>query len=275
MDLSLFRRYSITGILRKEIPYLFTFSNVLIISAVLGGIQVFITIFLEPHGTDEYEATFRNLRLAGFSICFIGPFLLFYGIDMLIKKWQQNSWYVYNEVISKTLLTVAIATASFFYNITVINSISPTFQRWIDHLTIFAWPYIPLFIPFIILVYIFLFHRSKPVQKKVHIRGENKDDKLHIAERQFLYAVSDQNYVTIYYKKGDQVVKKQMRSSLQAIEDQLDSAVRIHRSYLINPTHLISMEGNARKRTANLDYIGNAIPVSASFDESALPNDFQ
>lgn len=270
-----FKRYSITEFLKKEIPYLFTFSNVLVISALLGGIQVFITIFLEPHGTDEYEATFRNLRLAGFAFCFIGPFLLFYGIDMLIKKWQQNSWYVYNEMISKILLIIAIATASFFYNITVINSISPTFQRWFDHLTIFAWPYIPLFIPVIILTYILLFHRSKPVQKKILIRGENRDDKLQIAEQQFLYAESDQNYVTIYYKKGDQVEKKLMRSSLLAIEDQMESAVRIHRSYLINPAHLVSMEGNARKRTANLDHIGNSIPVSASFDESMLPNDFQ
>lgn len=263
----------LSQLLTRRISYLFTFKNVLFISFFLGGIQVFVTVFLEPHGTGDYQAPYRNLRLAGFALCFVFPFLIIYGIEKWIYNLQGKVWKVYQEVISKILLGISIATLSYFYNITVINSISPSLHRWVEHMLVFAWPYVPLFIPFLIIIYATLYKNHSPEENKLIINGQNQDDILKITESQFIYAESDQNYVTIYYKNGNQIKKKLMRSSLQDIEDQIGHAVRLHRSYLINPIHLKSITGNKRKRTATLKNIDSTIPVSTNFDEVSVLKD--
>ncbi len=226
---------AISLLLRKRIPYLFTLKNVLFISIFLGGIQVFITVYLEPHGTGGYQVSGRNLKLAGFAICFVFPSLIFYGIERLIYNLQNKVWKLYQEVISKILISISIATASYFYNINVINSIPPSLQGWVEHMAVFALPYIPIFIPFLIIIYLILLRGHSPKENKLIITGQNHDDVLKIIESQFVYAESDQNYVKIFYKKGEQIDSKFMRSSLQNIEDQIKIAVRVHRSCLINP----------------------------------------
>lgn len=252
-------------------PYLFTWKNVLAVSAFLGGIQVFITIFLEPHGTGEYVAPYRNLRLAGYATCFIFPFLLFYGLERWIYNLQHQKWAIWQEVVSKTLIIVSIATASYFYNITVVNSISPSLTRWADHMIIFAWPYIPLFIPFMVIIYMILYRRHEPEVHKLTINGQNKGDKLTIPESDFIFAESDQNYVTIVYLAGDEKPEQQLiRSSLRAVHVQVPFAKRIHRSYLINPLHLKSVEGNKRKQSAIMNFVEKPLPVSTEWDKEEL-----
>jgi hypothetical protein len=262
--------FDLLSLLNKKIPYLFTLRNVLVISLFLGSVQVFLTIFLEPHGTGEYQASFRNLRLAGFILCFIFPFLMIYGVEHRIVKLQRNVWRVYQEIVSKFLLVVLISTASYFYNITIINSISPSWEGWNNHMLVFAWPYIPIFIPFMVIIYLILLRYYSEEEKKLIIKGKNQDDLLEIAESQFIYAESDQNYVSIYFKKDEDIDKQLMRSPLQDIEDQIENSVRVHRSYLINPNHVISVEGNKRKKVAILDGIESPIPVSANFAEDTL-----
>lgn len=256
--------------LTKKIPYPYTWINVLAISALLGGVQVFITIFLEPHGTDDYNAPYRNLRLAGFALCFIFPFLLFYAIERLIYKWQNRRWFIYNEIISKSLLFVAISTASFFYNISVINTISPTFDRWADHMLLFAWPYLPIFIPLIIIFYVHFYKNGRREPKLIKITGENKEDELEVAEQNFVYAESDQNYVTLFYLREEELEKKIIRSSLQAVDDQINPSLRIHRSYLINPGHLKSIKGNKRQRFVILRHVDDPLPVSTNLDKNEI-----
>ncbi len=260
----------LSQLLSRRIPYLFTLKNILLISFFLGGIQVFVTIFLEPHGTGDYKAPYRTLRLAGFALCFVFPSIIIYGIEKWLYNLQNQVWKVYQEITSKLLLGIAIATASYFYNITVINTISPSIERWIEHMLVFAWPYVPLFIPFIIIIYAILYRNHSPDEKDLTITGQNQDDILKITESQFIYAESDQNYVTVYFKNGKQVDKKLIRSPLQAIEDQIGFAVRVHRSYLINPAYLQSLKGNKRKRTAILKDVDSIIPVSANFEEDSL-----
>ena len=257
-------------LLAKRIPYLFTAKNVLFISSFLGAIQVFVTIFLEPHGTDDYQVPGHNFLLSGYALCFVIPFFIIYRIEKWLYSLQNQVWKVYQEIISKIILSIGIATASYFYNITIINSITPSLERWIEHMLVFAWPYIPLFIPFMIIIYAILYKYHSPDENELIITGQNQDDVLEITESQFIYAESDQNYVTVYFKNGKQIDKKLIRSPLQAVEDQLGFAVRVHRSYLINPAYLESLKGNKRKRTAILKGVDSIIPVSPNFEEDSI-----
>lgn len=256
--------------LSKQIPYPYTWVNVLAISALLGGMQVFITIFLEPFGTAEFDAPYRNLRLSGYILCFIIPFFLFFSGERFIYKFQNKKWYLYQEIISKTLLCLIIITACYFYNITVINSISPSFSRWLNFTLMFAWPYLLVLIPLVIVLYKGLLKNKKSTDKPVAIVGENKGDRLDISEQDFIYAESYKNYVTIFYLEQDQLREKVIRSSLKAVDDQITSSMRIHRSYLINPLYLKEVKGNKRRQFAILHHTDTPLPVSSDIDKDEL-----
>jgi ribosomal protein L25 (general stress protein Ctc) len=263
-------------IVTKEIPFSLTWVHVVIISSLIGGLFVFITLYFEPHGTDGYQVPYRNLLLSGYALCHIIPYLLFYGLERRAYQWKANRWQVYDELISKSGLIIAMATASWFYNIRVINDISPTWSRWAEHLIYYGLPYIPLLAPAAILLHIYFSKRSNYAvakdQNMITIHGKNREDHLEIAEDQFIYAESDQNYVTIFFLEDGEVEKKVIRSTLKNVQRQVAKSERIHRSYLINPNHLKRLTGNKRQRFADLHHIENPIPISAEHDHSTLKN---
>lgn len=104
------------------------------------------------------------------------------------------------------------------------------------------------------------------------IRGRNAQDRLELAPAQFVYAEALQNYVTVVFLDGDQLDRQVMRATLAEIARQLPEALRIHRSFLVNPQHVLSMPGNRRKRMAIVRFVGQPLPVSPGFfDRSTQP----
>ncbi len=87
----------------------------------------------------------------------------------------------------------------------------------------------------------------------------------------FVYAQSEGNYVTIYHLEDGALVQKLIRLSLKQLEIQLENLSQIkrcHRSYLINIQHIITIKGNARSLTIQLDKVSENIPVSRSFSKA-------
>ena len=267
---------ALLNVVSKEIPFTLRWVHIFAISTFIGGLFVFITLYFEPHNTDEYQVPYRNLLISGYAFCHIIPYLLFYAMERKIYCRRGNKWYVYDELISKSGLVISMVTASWFYNITVINDISPTWSRWFEHIIYYGLPYIPLLAPAAILLHIYFYKAGKREPENsenvISIKGKNKEDYLEITESQFIYAESDQNYVTIYFLKDGKVDKKIFRSTLKDIQKQINQSKRIHRSYLINPKHLKRVTGNKRQRFAYLKHIEDSIPVSIELDKSTLKN---
>ena len=156
--------------LRRDIPFPFGWRNTLILGGGMGAMLVTITLLLEPFGTGRYEASWRTLRIAGYGVCVVLPFLVCHDLDRLLYAWQGRRWRCWRSC-------------------SLAGSRNP--------------------------------HRAP---------GSHWWCAAAIAA----------------------------------------SCFAIHRSYLVNPAHVLRIDGNARKREAILDGFDRRLPISAGFDPTAL-----
>lgn len=102
------------------------------------------------------------------------------------------------------------------------------------------------------------------VNKSVSVKLEN--EVLELIPDEFIFAKSDGNYVTFYFKKDFKVVKMLKRISLKNLEEQIgeDSSlfIRTHRAFLVNIKHISKMSGNAQGYLLFFEMIDFPVPVS-------------
>ncbi len=99
----------------------------------------------------------------------------------------------------------------------------------------------------------------------VTIKGENKLDILKIKKSELICISNAQNYVEIFYLKNNVLHSKLIRSSLKALQEDLDFLFQVHRSHLINPSHFKSWKD---QNTIYLTEI--ELPVSKSYKKQLL-----
>lgn len=105
-------------------------------------------------------------------------------------------------------------------------------------------------------------HKSPLPQKK-----ETPVEKFEgVSLPNLLFIKSLDNYSEFHYLNNGQVEKKVIRKSLLSVEDYLSKKgfIRVHRSYIVNKTHIDSMIGNANKSFLQLKKQERLIPVSRS-----------
>lgn len=237
---------------------------VLLISLLLGLFQFVVLITLEPFGTDRYEDAHAHLKLLGYTFCFVLPFMMVYALERRVLAKLDNLWNPILELGFKVLLTALIAISSYFYNIYVVNSIAPSLYNALSYISDYFLPNMLVFLPLILLVYFFLFKKKG----KLKIKGENKGDILSLHPDSFIYAVAQQNYVTIYYDSNFGVKKCTMRSTLKNLEEQLLDVLRIHKSYIINVNYIERFVGGQKDRFVFLEQMDRPLPVSRHCDVS-------
>ncbi|WP_170837022.1 LytR/AlgR family response regulator transcription factor [Aquimarina amphilecti] len=104
--------------------------------------------------------------------------------------------------------------------------------------------------------------------RKVLLKSSLKKESFLVVLAKVIYVKSEDNYVNIYYEEDQEIKKKVMRNTLSSVFGQLESMIRVHRSYIINPSYISSLEGNAQNGKVRLDNIEEVIPVSKTyFDE--------
>ena len=111
-------------------------------------------------------------------------------------------------------------------------------------------------------------------KERITIQSDvQKSDRLVINLDDFLFARSDNNYVSIFYLHEGAFERQLLRLSLKSLEQQLAknlSIVRCHRSYLVNKSKIKNMEGNARSLNLQIEHYEGLIPVSRSFPKEQL-----
>lgn len=238
------------------------------ISSIIAGQIWFIILFLEPSGTDQYEASYRTLRLSGYVVCIILPFLLIHRIESWLFNKRYSIRRAYHGLLFKTLLVLLILSSAYLYNGLIVNESALTLPDFFDFVLLIGLPYIPLVLPAAVLAHL-LMNRIKTREvsddRQMVIRGRNQDEYLRLEESDFLYAEAVQNYVTIHFMENDYLQKVTFRATLKEIQKQIPVAEQMHRSYLVNPGHVQCIEGNSRKRFAQLLHVNHCIPVSPSY----------
>lgn len=89
---------------------------------------------------------------------------------------------------------------------------------------------------------------------------------LSVVPEQLLYVEADDNYATFHWVEDGRLQKRMLRGNLKSIEIQLNSPriVRCHRSYLVNVSAIVQVEGNTNGYRLYLRDSDVLIPVSRS-----------
>jgi len=158
----------------------------------------------------------------------------------------------------------------------VVNFESPSFEEWSFHLALIGLPMIVLLAPFAVLLHTWFQFRAEQQpfagMDTITITGKNNEEKFELPFKNFIYAESQQNYVSVYYLKHGELKTIVIRNTMKEVNRQIRKAIRIHRSYIVNPLHLKKIKGNARKRFAIIRHVKKPVPVSASLSNSMLSN---
>ncbi len=99
----------------------------------------------------------------------------------------------------------------------------------------------------------------------IEIKSRLKNEHLKFYPSQFIYAVSDGNYVVFYLKKEEGIVKAIIRNSMNEVESELSAipyVVRTHRAYLVNLQKVLQQKGNKLSYRLRLEGIAEEIPVA-------------
>ncbi|MBL7471433.1 LytTR family DNA-binding domain-containing protein [Robertkochia sediminum] len=253
--------------LNRSIAFTASWKYTFLIALILGALISFILIFLQPFDTYQHNISNKNLLLSGYGLCIAIPVLLIHFPELFWYRSQRSKWYLFNELLILAVGLLLITALCFVYNNVVINGYPVTWAYFWEWLMTFGLP----FVPFIMPVWIYLRFRFSGVtiaqdiadMAPIIIEGENVNEQLQFTPEQFIFAQVQSNYVDIYLLNDQKKAEKHvLRSTLSALVDQIPHAEQVHRSYLVNPQYITSLEGNTRKGAAVLQHIADPIPVS-------------
>ena len=107
----------------------------------------------------------------------------------------------------------------------------------------------------------------------VVIKSDNIKESLKINMRDFIYAKSDDNYSSIFYKNNGKISKALFRITLKKLEnqfDQFDFTIRCHKSFIINIDHIKEIEGTSQNYRIIMKEVDIQVPVSRNFPKSII-----
>lgn len=107
----------------------------------------------------------------------------------------------------------------------------------------------------------------------IRFHDEKGDLRLTVRQEYLFYIESSDNYVNIYYKKGNKLIHTMIRTSLKALEEQLRDygIVRCHRAYLVNMGNIKIVRKEHDGLIIDFDIEGAAdIPVSKTYCEQVM-----
>lgn len=107
--------------------------------------------------------------------------------------------------------------------------------------------------------------KPNPTNELIKIESRLKKENLSFSLNEFIYAVSDGNYVNFHLLQNGQIRKVIIRNSINDIEQQLakfPNIIRVHRAYIVNIDMVRTMRGNSLGYQLKLVGVTEEIPVS-------------
>lgn len=264
---------NVTSWLRKELDFVPNWKRAAFTGLGLGLVLSLLMILLQPFDTYQYQSPYKNLELLGYTPCIVLSMLLMVPLENWFFHRQGQRWQIWNEILVILLGGVVMMTASHIYNVLTISGGVPSLRSWWLFIKGFGLPF------FIFLAPMWAVVRQKlkappttttaDTEDLLLIKGQNKGEELELSGNNFLYAKAQQNYMEIHYWDDRGIPQKQiLRLTLAQLQQQIPGAQQIHRSYLINPTHVSDITGNTRKRFVLLNTEQISLPVSPKYYEA-------
>lgn len=246
---------------KKPHRYVKTWKTKLWVTVIFFIAISFMLLFLEPFKTGESP----KILVLGYSVCVLGAYIIVLLLEALIFK-QKRYWQLQNEVVVAIIFFILSALGVYWYDLVVIKAQAFHWNGLLSFTGRVTLPFTIILLPFIIWL---RHHYGKiyelPDQYQVVIKGNVKSDVLEMDRRNILYVKSSDNYVVVKYIEGGVFKEALLRSTLAQVGEQLPEFQKCHRSYIVNPLHLVAVEGNQKKAYLKLDQLKEDIPLSKTY----------
>jgi hypothetical protein len=184
-----------------------------------------------------------------------------------IQNWKiklTKRWTLFDEISFVLIFSLIAQIGSFLYYSSDI--VRGKLGYWEFTLEI----YFPIFLILLsILVFVrWLLIKNKPSlssSETVLIKGDNKRDVLQINFSDLVCITSADNYIEVNYLKEGLLHKKLLRNTLKNIQDDFPSLIKVHRSCLINPAHLIEWKSAKALVLTQME-----VPTTKTYKEGIL-----
>jgi len=254
-----------------------------VISAISLTI-VFILVVFQPFGTSNFDHPNKLWILMGYGfVTFISGLIFYLLIYTITSDKRLDRWSVSDEVLFLFGIILICQIGSYLYWAGMFVGR----LDWSQFLYFFKIATLISLVP--VTVYLlFIYQRykevkfvsgskiaienSQPEKEEQHltIYGAGKNEKIIVAPQNLFLVKSEDNYVILFLRENGKIIKRMMRNTLSDIEQQIGASFfRCHRSFIINPTKIVEIEGNITNTKIGLTDIDTKIPVSRSMVEKA------
>ncbi|HAS39886.1 MAG TPA: hypothetical protein DCS93_05375 [Microscillaceae bacterium] len=266
--------------LRKTLAF---YSHSLKHQLLIGAaISIWIWLFLfvtEPLDVRELSYNEKLQFLTGYALLLWVSYSLTIPVQRTIYKAKKTQWTLGFELLTLFLFSLVMFSLAYgFYRLVVVanepNPYTPDF--------FFLHRFIPVFAAVVPVFWLVrwgsgLVTKMQYIQTKVegpkteqfiHLQGDNQREVLKIKPDELVYLEAANNYVKIHYLAAGELQNVLFRNKLSVYEQSHDFLVRIHRSYLINPTHFLRFKQENKKYKIVLNLQSIELPVSKNLLET-------
>lgn len=102
-----------------------------------------------------------------------------------------------------------------------------------------------------------------------YLKGENRNEVFECPIEELLFVKAADNYVEIWFVKGEKVQTSLIRSSMKNVLagiNELPTLYRCHRSYIVNLSAVSSVSGNAQGYLLSMTHGEEQVPVSRALN---------
>lgn len=259
--------------LAKQIPYIYSFKRQILTGVLLGGVVIFIMIFLQPFDTYSFESNHKYLIFSGFGLVLFIIYMFCTRIENLWYNHKSKRWSIKDEIVSFAVLLFMSSIFIHLYNQVYLNDFFNSKYSFNDYLKHGLWFFQHSIVPVMfILLPFYLYIRNRFGElvtaeslSEIEISGINKGEKIVIQKEDILYIKASENYVQIFYSNDKTIQQKTFRNTLTAMSEQAPFLYRSHRSYLVNISSIKTIKGNSQNAKIEFHLDDMDIPLSKSY----------
>lgn len=265
---------------KNQLRFVYGWRLTVRIALILFIFIFFVHVFLQPFDTRQPTSLRDVLELAGYGFILASSYLIVHAMELQWFVFNQKHWRKRDEALSFLVLFTLSTVLSSFYHSWAFDAGSKSLLEFILFASFFAIPFCLITFP----ILAFLRQRwgvkqdpenTHRFSREVEIKGENKEEDIRFHLSELLYIRAQQNYIEVVLHRADSdPIKQLVRATLRETEQEIPEALRVHRSYLINPQHVTQVNGPKRKRFIKLNNVPDEIPLSSTYQkhvESVLP----
>ncbi len=281
------------SLLRIPYPTDESILSIFVRSLVASLIVVYVMLVFKPFGANAIPGSYRNIILISYSIpTFLSVLITGLVINRVKRGANHSQWVLYKELLAQLLTVFTVAIGNYLHAMLIFNA-----DFSVSNLSRMMWNTLSIaYIPWsgiIILDWIIKFRKdqhfavalnqkvicsheaNKVTCKPIHLVGKNQNEEIVIPEESILFFKSEANYVSVnYLSESGKITEYLLRSTLkqveQALANQSNAIVRIHRCFLVNLAQIDETLGNTQGLKLRLKHGDQSIPVSRKFAKSVL-----